>query len=177
MEVGVAGIMVIMEDITTTSLAHVPLIMEEEKGVPRRLHGALMLEDIMEEEVGQMEVMATMAGMMEVQDTILGIMEGGTMEVEGALETVNAQAHSNAVFCTMATSVPSHSIMDSVTMKCSLTKYIYNELFKMGTIFNFLSKILKWWEWRRFTRGFRWDGLVVGKWELLVGVIKFVLDL
>ena len=31
MEVGVAGIMVIMEDITTTSLAHVPLIMEEEK--------------------------------------------------------------------------------------------------------------------------------------------------
>ena len=93
MEVEVAGIMVIMEDITTTSLAHVPLIMEEEKGVPRRLHGAPIVEDIMEEEAGQMEVMATMAGIMEVQDTILGIMEGGTMEVEGALETVNARAH------------------------------------------------------------------------------------
>ena len=92
MEVEVAGIMVIMEDITTTSLAHVPLIMEEEKGVPRRLHGAPMV-DIMEEEAGQMEVMATMAGIMEVQDTILGIMEGGTMEVEGASETVNARAH------------------------------------------------------------------------------------
>ena len=120
MEVGVAGIMVIMEDITTTSQAHVPLIMEEEKGVLRRLHGALIMEDIMEEEAGQMEAMAIMAGIMEVQDTILGIMEDGTMGVEGASETVNVQAHSNAVFCTMGTSAPSHSIMDSVIMKCDL---------------------------------------------------------
>ena len=120
MEVGVAGIMVIMEDITTTSQAHVPLIMEEEKGVLRRLHGALIMADIMEEEAGQMEAMAIMAGIMEVQDTILGIMEDGTMGVEGASETVNVQAHSNAVFCTMGTSAPSHSIMDSVIMKCDL---------------------------------------------------------
>ena len=120
MEVEAVGIMVIMEDITTTSQAHVPLIMEEEKGVLRRLHGALIMEDIMEEEADQMEAMATMAGIMEVQDTILGIMEDGTMGVEGALETVNAQAPSNAVFCTMATSAPSLSIMDSVIIKCDL---------------------------------------------------------
>ena len=117
-----AGIMVIMEDITTTSQAHVPLTMEEEKGVLRRLHGALIMADIMEEEAGQMEAMAIMAGIMEVQDTILDIMEDGTtgVEVEGALETVNAPAHSNAAFCTMATSAPSHSIMDNVIMKCDL---------------------------------------------------------
>ena len=43
MEVGVDGTMVIMEDITTTSQAHVPLIMEEERGVQRRLLGAQIM--------------------------------------------------------------------------------------------------------------------------------------
>ena len=50
MEVGADGTMVIMEeDITTTSQAHVPLIMEEERGVQRRLLGAQIMEGIMEE--------------------------------------------------------------------------------------------------------------------------------
>lgn len=108
------GTMVIMEeDITTTSQAHVPLIMEEERGVQRRLLGAQIMEGIMEEEgAGQMEVMATLAGIMEVQDTTLDIMEGGTMGEEDASGTVSALVHSNAAFCTMAISVPSHSIMD-----------------------------------------------------------------
>ena len=120
MEVGEDGIMAIMEDITTTSLAHVPLIMEEERGVQRRLPGALMVEGIMEEEAGQMEVTETLAGITEVQDTTPDIMEGGTMGEEGASETVNALVHSNAAFCTMATSVLSHSIMDKMTMKYNL---------------------------------------------------------
>ena len=41
MEVGMDGTMVIMEDITTTtSQAHVPLTMGEEREVQRRLLGA-----------------------------------------------------------------------------------------------------------------------------------------
>ena len=116
MEVGVDGTMVIMEDITTTSQAHVPLIMEEERGVQRRLLGAQIMEGIMEEEgAGQMEVMATLAGILEVQDTTLDIMEGGTMGEEDASGTVSALVLSNAAFCTMAISVPSHNIMDRLT--------------------------------------------------------------
>ena len=115
MEVGVAGTMVIMGDTTTTSLAHVPTIMEDERGVRRRLPGALIMEGIMEEvAAGPMEVMETLAGIMEVQDTTLDIMEGGTMGEEGASETVNALGHSNAAFCIVATSALSHNIMDKM---------------------------------------------------------------
>ena len=120
MEVGVDGIMAIMGDITTTSLAHVPLIMEEERGVQRRLRGALMVEGIMEEEAGQTEVTETLAGIMEVQDITRDIMEGGTMGEEGASETVNALVHSNVAFCIMAISVLNHSIMDSMTLKYNI---------------------------------------------------------
>ena len=122
MEVGVDGIMAIMGDITTTSLAHVPLITAEERGVQRRLRGALMVEGIMEEEAGQTEVTETLAGIMEVQDITrdIMVMEDGTMGEEGASETVNALVHSNVAFCIMAISVLNHSIMDSMTLKYNL---------------------------------------------------------